>query len=39
VPTAFVSGGTAGLAGLAAIAAWWRLRSGRRGGDGSGFPS
>jgi predicted MFS family arabinose efflux permease len=39
VPTAFVSGGTAGLAGLAAVAVWWRLRSGRRGGDVSGFPS
>jgi predicted MFS family arabinose efflux permease len=39
VPTAFVSGGATGLAGLAAIAAWWRLRGGRRRVDVSGFPS
>jgi predicted MFS family arabinose efflux permease len=31
VPAAFVSGGTAGLAGLTAIAAWWTLRVRRTG--------
>jgi predicted MFS family arabinose efflux permease len=30
VPAAFVSGGTAGLAGLAAVGAWWTLRGRHR---------